>query len=1247
MKIERLPGWSAVLPVVGIVLTASGAIFALRSADSSSLERWRSRLLDTTEQRAAAVAGVVHHGRAIARLAANYPSVRYLAAGRDDAPRPFPQEEGASLHVSGLFTDLVGALEFDAVYLVAADGRVLASSGDAMASSEDREVAAAAMEGATTVVHAQTSPDGTGRLRYAAPVRDASRLEVLGAVVVREEVGTRLARILVPPPEGGTLALHVSAGARIASSDVDAPPTRAATEVAAGGSTTPTLVEDERSDGTAVVAAALRVDSVPWILEAVVVRSAALGPGRRWVIWGAAAVGMAAIGAALALGGRRARRAAAEQAAMLLWTERLGQALDEGDDLVLFADGQGVVREARGAAGEFYGAAPKDLVGRHVSELGVDVAVPSIPVGETLRVETYVRRLDGESVAVEVALQRVGVGTPGAAVLVHVRDVRRRRAAEDRILLLNRLLRLRSVLSHTLRDARSRQDVFDVVARAAVDAGGFPFAWIGEVRADGNVVPVAAAGAALEVAERLAGRWVGPREALGPDGRAVVERRTVLCADGGDGADAAYLSRGRPLGFRSMVATPFGGASSSAEGVVALHADERIPSDGEVIAVAEAVAADVTGALERVSARDREREANERLLAVDASYQLLFDANPWPMWVYDLEDLRILRVNEAAIRVYGWEREAFLARTVIDLRPPQDRGEAASFFASCPPASGYALRTRHIRSDGTPFPVRVVATPLTFLGRAARLVLAEDLTDRHRAEEATRILVRAVEQSPVSIVITDRAGAIEYVNPHFEHVTGYTRDEVMGQNPRLLKSDRTPQAVYEELWRTILAGGTWRGEILNRRKDGTVFAELATVAPVHDAAGAITHFVAVKEDLTDRHAMEARARSAEEMFLQAQKLEAVGRLAGGIAHDFNNLLCVILGYSQLAASSLGDAHPEAERLQQVVAAGKRAEALTRQLLAFSRRQVLQPRVVDLHEVLRGLEKLLRRLIGEDIDLRIELSAGTPVVRVDPGQLEQVVINLAVNARDAMPSGGTLTIRTEIRRVDGAAAFVGEQVAPGAWVVVSVEDTGTGIDEATQAHLFEPFFTTKAEGLGTGLGLATVHGIVRQSGGHVGFSSRVGQGTRFEVWLPRLETTGPDERRDEVVDLEALRGSETVLLVEDQEGVRELVRTWLEAFGYAVIDAGDGEQALARAFQVGRTIDLLLTDVVMPKMGGRALADRLRARWPGLRVVYMSGYPSDVLSRQGVLEPGIRLVEKPLSQTAVLRVLRAAMAAPPQ
>ncbi|HXD30230.1 MAG TPA: ATP-binding protein [Pyrinomonadaceae bacterium] len=517
-----------------------------------------------------------------------------------------------------------------------------------------------------------------------------------------------------------------------------------------------------------------------------------------------------------------------------------------------------------------------------------------------------------------------------------------------------------------------------------------------------------------------------------------------------------------------------------------------------------------------------ENEIAERKLAEEAlrdsegRYRLLFESNPFPMWVFDNESLRFLAVNEASVLHYGYSTDEFLSMTIKDIRPPEDIPVLLEFMTTSPQAPDESTAWRHRKKDGAVIEVEITSSPLSFAGRPAKLVLAIDVTERKKAENSLKEL--------------------------------------------------------------------------------------------------------------------------EDQLRQSQKLEAIGQLAGGVAHDFNNLLTAISGHSDMCLRRLDSDDPLRRRVEQIKKAGDRAAALTRQLLAFSRKQILQPKVIDLNDIVVDMNKMLRRLIGEDIHLMMGLGVDLGKVKADPNQIEQVLMNLSVNARDAMPKGGKLTIETSNVQVGEEFASYHMAVPPGQYVMLAVSDTGFGMDAGTQARIFEPFFTTKEVGKGTGLGLATVYGIVKQSGGTIWVYSEVDCGTTFKIYLPAIEGTSPylhisDEER-------ALqKGSETILLVEDEEIVREMATEILRESGYCVLEAKHGPEALTLCMKYDGQIHLMLSDVVMPNMSGRELAELISPQRSNMKVLYMSGYTDDAIVHHGVLEEGTAFIAKPFSPDALSRKVR--------
>jgi len=499
---------------------------------------------------------------------------------------------------------------------------------------------------------------------------------------------------------------------------------------------------------------------------------------------------------------------------------------------------------------------------------------------------------------------------------------------------------------------------------------------------------------------------------------------------------------------------------------------------------------------------------------------------------------------------------------------------------------------------------------------------ANVITERKRAEESLRLQGDALNAAANAIVITDRSGAIEWVNDAFSVLTGYPAVDVLGENSRLLKSGKHDPAFYQSLWDTILSGRTWRAETTNRRKDGSLYIVDMTITPVKSARGEIAHFIAIHQDLTERKQLEAQ-------FLQAQKMESVGRLAGGVAHDFNNLLSVILGWTEMAMADLPAEHPIRPSLEEVLSAGHGAARLTKQLLAFSRQQLVEPTVFNVNDLVVGMQEMLRPLIGEDIEFVTRPGPDLATVKMDRGQVEQVLMNLVVNARDAMPTGGTLTIETANVVLDAAYLRTHADVMPGDYVMLAVSDSGAGMNEEVKTHLFEPFFTTKERGKGTGLGLATCYGIVKQAGGHIAVDSEKGVGTTMKVYLPRRREAAESAVRGHKTM--PVHGVETILLVEDEPAVRRVTTRMLEAQGYRVLSTSSGAEALRVIEEEREPLQLLLTDVVLGGgMSGRVLADRVHALRPELKVLFASGYTSDVTILHGLLEQSVALVQKPFT-----------------
>jgi two-component system cell cycle sensor histidine kinase/response regulator CckA len=798
----------------------------------------------------------------------------------------------------------------------------------------------------------------------------------------------------------------------------------------------------------------------------------------------------------------------------------------------------------------------------------------------------------------------------------------------------------------------------------------------------------------------------------------------------------------------------------------------------------------------------RERRRTEALLAQsEARYRALFDANPVPLWVFSLETLRILAVNQAAIDQYGYTRDEFLGMTIMQLRPAEDAAPLVDQLAR-PRSPGFHMRGRwrHRRKDGGIVTVEIASHHLSFEGQRAQLVVANDISERARTEQAQAAVYRIAEaahtaedlealfrsvheiigtlmpaknlyvalhdaatdlitfpyfvdevdppppsrrpgkgitdyvlrtgepllvkpettlageesvgtpsidwlgvplkghQRTIGVIAVqtytpgvryeerdkemlqfvstqiaaaierrrgaeearasagrlsailqaaldahvaiDDGGRITSWNRQAEAMFGWAESEVRG---KLLADTVVPaehRSAHAAGLRRFLASGD--GPILNQRielnalrRDGSEFPVELAVAPVR--VGTSWLFSAFIRDVTARREAEETLRKSELQLRQAQKMEAVGRLAGGIAHDFNNVLTAVFGYVDLLCEELPPESGAQSDLAEVRKAAERAAGLTRQLLAFSRQQVLEPVVLGLNDLMEDFEKMLRRVIGEDVQMRLSLAKDAGNVRADPGQLHQVIMNLAVNARDAMPTGGTLILETSNTELTEQYAELHQPVVPGRYVMLAVSDTGTGMSPEVRARIFEPFYTTKEQGKGTGLGLSTVYGIVKQSGGYIWVYSEVGRGTSFKIYLPRVDA--PAQAIAKPKESPTLEGQETILLAEDDDILRPLARALLQKLGYTVLEGNNAQSALAAARAHTGPIHLLVADVVMPGESGRDLARRLAETRPATKVLYVSGYTDDAIVHHGMLETGLNFLQKPFTPAVLARKVR--------
>jgi len=796
------------------------------------------------------------------------------------------------------------------------------------------------------------------------------------------------------------------------------------------------------------------------------------------------------------------------------------------------------------------------------------------------------------------------------------KEIAERERAQERLSRLNRVLRaVRSVNQLIVREKR-RDQLVRQACEILTRTHGFNGAWIVLTDKLPEISEAAQAGFSETAFSGLVALF--QRGELPGCRCAQPEGSLVVIENAGDVCEACPLKREYEDNPRLTIGLEHDGQPY---GYLGVSVPLDFVTDPEEMSLLNEIVGDVSFGLHVTKNADARRES-ERTLST------IFDSVTDGILLADATTHRFVTANRALCRMLGYSLEELKNLSVADIHPPEDLPRiAAEFEKQLQGEKTLALDLPVRRKDGAVFFADINSSPIELAGCPCLLGVFRDTTERKQAEEELRKLSIAVTQSPASVVITDLQGNIEYVNPKFTEITGYTLEEVRGQNPRLLKSGETSKEEYLRLWETIVSGGEWRGQFHNKRKDGTLFWERAHISPVRDTTGAITHFLGIKEDITEQ-------KSLEDQYRQARKMEAIGQLAGGVAHDFNNILQAMVGYSDMLLDQLPEQDKTHEFAEEIARGAERAAVLTRQLLAFSRRQVLEMEDLDLNEIVQGIMKMIKRVIGENIEVNVLAGRRLGTVHADRGQMEQVLMNLSVNARDAMPEGGVLAIETENVSFDDAYCATHAWAAPGRYVLLSVTDTGCGMDPEAKEHLFEPFFTTKELGKGTGLGLATVYGIVRQHNGMIQVYSEVGSGTTFKIYLPIVE------RAASTVGAKVLRrptgGTETILIAEDDPSVLKTATLILESAGYTVLTATNGREALRVFRECGQKIDLVLLDVVMPELGGRALHDELHKRDPRLRFLFSSGYSANAVHTGFILHKGIDFIQKPYARDTLLR-----------
>jgi len=731
--------------------------------------------------------------------------------------------------------------------------------------------------------------------------------------------------------------------------------------------------------------------------------------------------------------------------------------------------------------------------------------------------------------------------------------------------------------------------------------------------------------------------YLAAREA--PDGIAVIHNTDTNCT-------TCPLSKTYRETAALVGMLRFGGQEY---GVLVVALPVGLADDADERSLFKELVGDIAYALHALGLETEHSEAAVALRESEEKYRSLFNQSTEAIYLHDL-DGHILDVNEAACVQSGYSREELLNRTVFDGQvevSATNLPKAAILRAwrEWEPGEQHVFEAEHQRKDGTVYPVDVSAGTIRYGETVRILAIVKDITERRQAagalrdsEEKYRTLVENAQQGVV-IAQADPV-RLRFANPAMCKITGYEEVDLLAMDARQLPVLIHPddRLRFFDNFKKRIAGKDvpHQDEYRIVRKDGTErwVSLYSSLINYLGEKATLTTFV----DITERkHAEEQRER-LEGQLLQAQKMEAVGRLAGGVAHDFNNLLMGIMNYAELCRDNIATDHPSRRWLDEITREAERSANLTRQLLAFARKQTVTPQVLDVNDAVSGMVSMLHRLIGEDIDLIWKPGARCGFVNIDPGQLDQVLANLCINARDAISGAGKLTIETESATIDQEYCAEQPEASPGDYVLLAVSDDGRGMDVETLQSAFEPFFTTKGVGEGTGLGLATVYGIVRQNGGFVNVYSELGHGTTFRIYLPTV-TESPNPANEEDEPVSNLEGDETILLVEDEPSIRKTLGMLLERFGYDVLSAEAPGLSLQIAADHPGPIHLLITDVVMPGMSGRDLAERLLDSNPSMKVLYMSGYTANVIAHQGILDEGVHFLSKPISSDELMRTVR--------
>ncbi len=820
-----------------------------------------------------------------------------------------------------------------------------------------------------------------------------------------------------------------------------------------------------------------------------------------------------------------------------------------------------------------------------------------------------------------------------AALSRELGDATQRVDLQREIERLSRLSNAITQVNHSIIHATSRAELLNGVCQSITQHGELHSAWVGWVdEATQRVTPMAASGDPQHLLPRLKVSLQDSPEGRGTVGRCVRTGEIAVSNEFLSDPDTApWHDLARQAGLEAAAAMPIR-LRGRICGALVMYASVRSWFQAPELALLERAAQDISYGLDRLDDGEQRQRAVAALSASERSYREIFNATNEAIFIVDVTTGRLIDLNEAMLRMYAFDsKEEALRKTIGDLsagEPSYDQAAAERWLERTQLEGPQVFEWLARRQDGGHFWTEVSLRSSSIGGEGRILAVVRDVSSRKQAEDRLRLQDAALRAAANVVVITDRSGQIVWINPAFTTASGYTPEEALGQNPRILKSGHHAREFYRHLWETILAGEVWHGQITNLRKDGTSYIEENTITPVRDNRGDITHFIAIKQDITERKALETR-------LLRAQRLESIGTLAGGVAHDLNNILTpILMSVDMLRQESLRSSAPEF--LDLIQQSARRGAAIIKQLLAFGRggdgpRAPVQPR-----HLVREIARLAQETFPRNIRIVEESSRDMPTVNADITELHQVVLNLCVNARDAMPAGGELKLRLGTITLPAAGVPATAETPPGNYVLLSVSDTGTGMSPEVQERIFDPFFTTKPLGQGTGLGLSTVLGIVRSHGGFIDVESQPGRGSEFRVYLPAEAEPVPSSTSPS--PLSAPRGQGAlILLADDEEAVRSLLRTLLIRHGYRVLTAANGGSAMDLLVR-SPGAQLLVTDLMMPVMDGISLFRAVRASGRKLPIIALTGLGPDTTCEDVESVGFDAILTKPCESQTVLQAV---------